>query len=52
MAISRLTKDLNMVSVTTHNGQLIGVTSDGKVWKFEDHKGRWVPFQHEWKAGE
>ena len=49
---SHPTPDLNIVSITSHNGQLIGVTSDGKVWKFDDSKGRWVPFQHEWKVGE
>lgn len=49
---SHPTSDLNMVSVTSHEGQLIGVTSDGKVWRFDESVKRWVPFQHEWKEGE
>ena len=49
---SHTTSDLNMRSVTTHNGQLIGVTADGKVWRFDEAQGRWVPLQHEWRAGE
>ncbi len=46
---SHPTSDLNMVSVTTHNGQLIGTTKDNKAWRFDPSKGRWVPLQHEWK---
>lgn len=49
MTDSRRTIDLNMVSVNTHNKELIGVTADGKAWRFDEAKGRWVPFQHEWK---
>lgn len=39
------------VSISSHNGSKVAVDEAGKVWRFDDSKGRWVPDKHEWKPG-
>ncbi len=42
---SHRTIDLHFASICDN----IGVDTDGKAWRFDPSKGRWVPLQHEWK---